>query len=124
MIEPLETLKKLLDQCTDEQRSALLDYLKARLPVHPLEREWGVRAEVILSAIERSSDLTKRGVRGIIAEAVFERNVLARLTDWEEVRFAEDRPYDFLIRSKGEQPREVRIQVKLQRMRKQQPMWA
>jgi hypothetical protein len=124
MSESLENLKKLLDQCTDEERAALLDYLRARLPQHPLEREWGVGSEIILSAISRSSDLTKRGVRGIIAEAVFERNVLAGLDGWEGVRFVEDRPYDFLIRAKSDNPREVRIQVKLQRMLKQQPMWA
>jgi hypothetical protein len=57
-------------------------------------------------------------------EALFELNVLAALTDWEGVHFVEDRPYDFLIRSKGEKAREVRIQVKLQRMLKQQPMCA
>jgi hypothetical protein len=124
MSHSLEELKHLLDPCTDEERAAVLDYLKARLPQHPLEKEWGVGAEVIMSAISRSSDLTKRGVRGIIAEAVFERNVLAGLKGWEAVRFVEDRPYDFLLRGSGKEPREVRIQVKLQRMRKQQPMWA
>jgi hypothetical protein len=89
-----------------------------------LEQEWGVGAEVILSAISRSSDLTKRGVRGIIAEAVFERNVLGGLKGWEAVRFVEDRPFDFLLRRGGEEVREARIQVKLQRMLKQQPMLA
>lgn len=103
---------------------ALLDYLEAHSPAHPLEREWGVGAEVILSAISRSSDLTKRGVRGIIAEAIFERSVLTTLEGWEGVRFADDLPYDFLIRSRGKDPKEVRIQVKLQRMVKQQPMKA
>jgi hypothetical protein len=124
MSESLENVRHLVDQCSDEERAALLDYLKARLPQHPLEKEWGVGAEVILSAIARSSDLTKRGVRGIIAEAVFERNVLAGLKDWEGVGFVDDRPYDFLIRAKGKEAREVRIQVKLQRMLKQQPMRA
>ena len=81
-------------------------------------------AEIILSVISRSSDLTKRGVRGIIAEAIFERKVVGTLKGWEVVSFPDDRPYDFLIRSKDPKPREVRIQVKLQRMRKQQPMMA
>lgn len=124
MSPSLDELKHILDQCTDEQRTALLDYLKSRLPQHPLEKEWGVGAEVILSAIARSSDLTKRGVRGIIAEAVFERNVLAGLKGWEVVRFVEDRPFDFLLRRSGEQAQEARIQVKLQRMLKQEPMFA
>jgi hypothetical protein len=124
MSESLDNLRHLLDECTNEERGAVLDYLKARLPQHPLEAEWGVGAEVILSAISRSSDLTKRGVRGIIAEAVFERNVLAGLKDWDCVSFIDDRPYDFLIRSKDENPRVVRIQVKLQRKLSQQPMRA
>jgi hypothetical protein len=124
MSERLDNLKRLIDEVTDDERVALLDYLKARLPEHTLEKEWGVGADVILSAIARSSDLTKRGVRGIIAEAIFERSVLAGLRDWEILDFSDDRPYDFLIRSRGPDRREVRIQVKLQRMRKQQPMLA
>lgn len=124
MSESLENLKRLLGECSTEEQSALLDYLKARLPQHPLEKEWGVGADVILSAISRSSDLTRRGVRGIIAEAIFERNTLADLKGWDVVRFTDDRPYDFLIRSSGRNPREVRIQVKLQRMKTQQPMLA
>ncbi len=54
--ESLKSLEKLFDQCTAEEQAALLDYLKARLPQHPLEKEWGVGAEVILSAISRSTD--------------------------------------------------------------------
>jgi len=124
MTESIANLKRLLDECSDQERAALLDYLKARLPQHPLEREWGVGAEVILSAISRSSDLTKRGVRGIIAEAIFEQHVLTNLKGWEAMAFVDDRPYDFLIRSVEGEVREARIQVKLQRMRKQQPMLA
>lgn len=124
MTESIDNLKRLLDECTNEERSALLDYLNARLPQHPLEKEWGVGAEVVLSAISRSSDLTKRGVRGIIAEAIFERNVLAGLKAWQVVNFPDVRPYDFLVRSRASGHQEVRIQVKLQRMRKQQPMLA
>jgi hypothetical protein len=120
----LDELKHALDQCTNEQSAALLDYLRDRLPQHALEKEWGVGAEVILSAISRSSDLTKRGVRGIIAEAVFEGNVLGRLKGWEAVRFVEDRAYDFLLRRGTKEVREARVQVKLQRMLKQQPMLA
>ncbi len=124
MSKNLDNLKRLIDEVTDDERVGLLDYLKTRLPAHLLEKEWGVGADVILSAIARSSDLTKRGVRGIIAEAIFERSVLGDLGNWEILDFLDDRPYDFLIRSRGSDHREVRIQVKLQRMRKQQPMLA
>jgi hypothetical protein len=124
MTESIDNLERLLDQCTEAQRRAILDYLRARLPQHPLEKEWGIGAEVILSAISRSSDLTKRGVRGIIAEAVFELHVLQQLQGWDAISFVDDRAYDFLIRSSGQHSKEVRIQVKLQRMRKQKAMLA
>jgi hypothetical protein len=124
MTESFDNLKRLLEECSDVERAALLDYLQARLPQHALEKEWGVGGEVILSAIARSSDLTKRGVRGIIAEAIFERNVLASLKGWEVLSFLDNQPYDFLVRSREPDRREVRIQVKLQRMLKQQPMLA
>jgi hypothetical protein len=122
--EFLEAAKQSINKCTNEEVVILHDFLRGRLPQHSLEREWGVGAEIILSAISRSSDLTKRGVRGIIAEAVFERNVLGRLRGWEAMSFVDDRPYDFLIRSESPHAREVRIQVKLQRMRQGQPMLA
>ena len=124
MSEFLEAAKQSINACTNEELVILLEVLRGRLPQHSLEREWGVGAEIILSAISRSSDLTKRGVRGIIAEAIFERNVLGRLRGWEAMSFVDDRPYDFLIRSESPHAREVRIQVKLQRMRQGQPMLA
>ncbi len=124
MTDSLDRLRQQIDQCTDGERRILFDYLKAKVPRHPLEEEWGVNAEIILTAISRSSDLTKRGVRGIIAEAVFERSVLGNLKGWTAVKFVEDKPYDFLLRSDDQNPREARIQVKLQRMLKQQPMFA
>lgn len=40
------------------------------------------------------------------------------------MRFVEDRPYDFWLQSEAEPMREARIQVKLQRMLKQEPMFA
>lgn len=124
MSDRLAAIQRLLDDCTDSELISILDYIEARSPQHPLEREWGVGAEVILSAIARSSDLTKRGIRGIIAEAIFERAVLTSLVNWEAVPFLDDRPYDFLIRPERAKKPEIRIQVKLQRMKKQQPMWA
>jgi hypothetical protein len=124
MNESLDNLKQLLDRLSPEELLALFDQVKERLPQHPQEKEWGVSADVILSAIARSTDLTKRGVRGIIAEAIFGRHTLARLEGWESIDFMGDRPYDFLIRSKGPEAKEVRIQVKLQRMKEQRAMLA
>src|SRR5260370_2083416 len=124
MTDSLDRLRQQIDQCTDGERRILFDYLKAKVPRHPLEEEWGVNAEIILTAISRSSDLTKRGVRGIIAEAVFERRVLGNLKGWTAVKFVEDKPYDFLLRSDYQNPREARIQAKLQRLLNHHPLFA
>ncbi len=114
MSESLAAISKLVDECTEEDRKALMLYLRKLMP-HPLEREWGIDADTILSAIIRSSDITKRGVRGIIAEAVFVNEIIPNATGsgWHTVDFSGDQPYDALLK-KGEL--NARIQVKLQRL--------
>jgi hypothetical protein len=114
MSESLTAISKLIDECSEEDRRAIRLYLR-RLAPHPLEREWGIDADTILSAISRSSDLTKRGVRGIIAEAVFVNEVIPTVagSGWKPVEFSGDYPYDALLK-KGDLP--ARIQVKLQRL--------
>ncbi len=119
MSESLEAISKLIDECSEEDRKALKVYLRKLLP-HPLELEWGIDADTILSAIDRSSDLSKRGVRGIIAEAVFVNEIVPKVEEfgWRPVEFDGDHPYDALLR-KGELA--ARIQVKLQRMEEGEP---
>lgn len=114
MSEKLEKLKKLIDECTVDDLRALKTYLGTLLP-HRIEREWNVDADTILSAIDRSSDLTKRGVRGIIAEAVFVHSIIPGVaeTGWKSIEVNGDQPYDVLLQ-KNE--RTARIQVKLQRL--------
>jgi hypothetical protein len=63
-------------------------------------------------------------VRGIIAEAIFERHVVAELDGWDAISFMGDMPYDFLLRSKTSLVLEARLQIKLQRMKTQRPMLA
>ena len=114
MSESLEAISKLIDECPEEDRRALKLYIQKLLP-HPLEREWGIDADTILSAISRSSDLTKRGVRGIIAEAVFVNEIIPTVagSGWKPFDFSGDHPYDALLK-KGKLA--ARIQVKLQRL--------
>lgn len=59
MDESPEAIRKLIAECSAEERKALRQFLSTIAP-HPLEREWGIDADTILSAIRRSSDLTKR----------------------------------------------------------------
>lgn len=116
MDESVETIWSLLEQCSEADLKVIKKHLSEKLP-HPLEQQWGVDADTILSAISRSSDLTKRGVRGIIAEAVFVDQVLPRIsaTGWQGSEIQGDHPYDALLR-RGDSV--VRIQVKLQRLEK------
>lgn len=69
-----EQVVQLLKSLRVAQRREIFQYLRKEFPIHPLEEKFNVSAEVILEAIERSSDLTQRGIRGLIAEASFEIN--------------------------------------------------
>lgn len=115
----VDRIKRLLDSCSAEQRREVFEYLRGEMPIHPLEAKLNVQAEILLEAISRASDLTLRGIRGVIAEAAFERFVLGELRGWEKVALIGDYPYDFLIRDNAGA---VRIQVKMQRQEKQRPM--
>lgn len=119
MSESLAAIKKLIEGCSADERRALKAYLRALLP-HPLETEWGIDADTILSAIDRSSDLTKRGMRGIIAEAVFESEVVPNVaaSGWEAVPISGDLSYDALFKKRD---LSARIQIKLQRLEKGVP---
>jgi hypothetical protein len=114
----LNEIKRLLEQASSEERLEVLKFLRDRfqLALHPLESRWNTTAEVILEAIDRSGDLTQRGIRGILAEAIFlARVVPEQLPRWRIVAFEGDQPYDVLL-DDGNGP--VRVQVKLQRKEK------
>jgi hypothetical protein len=116
MNESIDAIKKLISECSVDEQKALKQYLRSLLP-HPLESEWGIDADTILSAIRRSSDLTKRGVRGIIAEAVFENAVIPSIepAGWEPVTIVGNPSYDVHLRRGNAS---ARIQIKLQRLEK------
>jgi hypothetical protein len=115
----LEAIKKLMAECSVEEQRALKQFFSELVP-HPLEREWGIDAETILTAIRRSSDLTKRGVRGIIAEAVFESAVIPTVaaSGWQPATLTGNLSYDVRLEN-GRWA--ARIQIKLQRLEKAVP---
>jgi len=94
--------------------------LRQQLPLHPLEEKWSTTAELILSAIARSPDLTQRGVRGIIAEAIFEANVLPTIkpAGWASIAIIGNQSYDFLLQRDATA---IKVQVKMQRLEKGVP---
>ena len=119
MSESIKPILDSLDRCTPDEQLRVLAWLRARHPIHTLEATFGTTAEVILEAIARASDLSQRGVLGLIAEASFQVNVIDRLVGWQIDPPVGDEPFDFRIRS-GDQT--VRIQVKRQRLVNGVPM--
>lgn len=117
----VQEIKKLLENCSPSERQKIYDWLRERYFIHPIEREFGASDQAILEAIARSSDLTKRGIRGIIAEATFKTKVVEQLPNWEDVTPEGDHPYDFKLKH-GD--KEITIQVKMQRKKDQRPMMA
>jgi len=120
MTKTVGDLKETIDALTADEQTLLRRYLEQVAP-HELERRWGIGASVVLDAIEKSSDLTKRGLRGILAEAIFESEVIPNLGDgWSAAAINRDQdlPYDSLLIKGNEQ---VRVQVKLQRSEKGMP---
>ncbi len=117
--DPLAEIKSMIASRSEQDQRAILKWLREKHPIHELEAEFGTTAEVILEAISRASDLSRRGVLGLIAEATFKVNVIDLLDHWVDDEVVGDVPYDFQI-SQGDQ--RVRIQMKRQRRAKGQPM--
>lgn len=117
----LQALREALAAAPKATRRAVFDELRAEFPIHALEQKLNAPAEIILAAIDRASDLTLRGVRGIIAEAYFAIEIIPSLHNlgWIDVTpTGGDLPYDFVLRRGSD---EVRIQVKNQRLERGKP---
>jgi hypothetical protein len=120
MSELTDEVCRLIEHATPEEKRIILAYLRERVPIHALEAEWNTTAEEILTAIARSADITLRGIRGILAEAVFESQLLPNLerAGWQAPKVVGEQSYDFLLERNASQ---VRIQVKLQRKERGEP---
>jgi len=120
--DKLKEIWQLLQRTSKEDRARVFEQLRREFPIHSLEKEWSVSADLVLEAISRSSDLTKRGVRGVIAEAAFEQSVVTPLvaTGWKAEIPTGDHPFDFLMVDKVGP---VKIQVKMRRLEKKVPKY-
>ncbi len=118
-MDSFEQLIRAVRSCTPEQKQRIFTEIRDSVLIHELERTFNVRAEVILEAISRASDLTQRGVRGLIAETVFVLDVLPTAKDWQSDPPIGDVSYDACLHKNCHR---VRIQVKTQRRKAGQPM--
>ena len=121
--DKLQAIRSALADLSADGRRRVLQDLRKEFPTHELELKWNVAAEVVLEAIARASDLTQRGLRGVIAEAAFAQTVVAPLLDagWADDTPTGDIPYDFRLTDRAGS---VTVQVKNQRNEKQAPkLW-
>lgn len=122
MNDKLRQVKQLLESCTSSQRREILAMLRKEFPIHPIEKDLNIKAEIILEAFAKDqSGLTFRMMRGVIAQTVFKLEIVNKLNGWQDKTPPGDLPYDFLlIDSIGS----VSIQLKLQRSTKSRPTFA
>ena len=105
-------IRALLAKCSEKERRQIFDELRATIQIHPFEARMNAKAEVILEALNRAGDLTLRGIRGIIGEATFVREIVPQLAGWEDVTPPGDLPYDCAVKDGIST---VTVQVKMQR---------
>jgi hypothetical protein len=117
----IEEIKRLLLLCKPAEREELFRHLRQEIAIHPLEEQLHAKAEIILEAIRRAGGLTLRMIRGVIAQAAFDVEVVERLQAWQNLPPSGDPPYDFLLTDVTGQ---VRVQVKLQRSKDSIPWLA
>lgn len=116
-----ESIRALLDRCSEEEQKTLLRELRRLHPIHEYEQVIGAPAEMILEAIHRAPELTRRMLRGVIADAAFRTFVVPAVAPqgWRDITPQGNFAYDYLMEdTEGS----ISVQVKLQRSEKGAPV--
>lgn len=117
----MDAIRDLLRQCSPEDEAMLFREMRARHVIHEFERVIGAPAEMILEAVHRAPELTRRMLRGVIADAAFRTYVVPPLAShgWRDVTPEGNFAYDYKL-DDGAGP--VTVQVKLQRSARGAPV--
>jgi hypothetical protein len=117
----LVAIRELLATCSVEEQEVLFRELRARHLIHEFEQVIGAPAEMILEAVHRAPELTRRMLRGVIADAAFRQHVVRSLDGfgWRDVTPQGNFAYDYML-DDGAGP--ITVQVKLQRSEKSAPV--
>ena len=118
---PLDAIRELLRQCTAEEQEVIFRELRKLHVIHEFEAIIGAPAEMILEAVHRAPELTRRMLRGVIADAAFRTFTVASLRayGWNDVTPTGNFAYDYKL-DDGAGP--VTVQVKLQRSERGAPV--
>ena len=119
--ENLATIRELLAQCSPEEQAALFRELRARHLIHEFEEIVGAPAEMILEAVHRAPELTRRMLRGVIADAAFRQFAVRALAEsgWRDVTPVGNFAFDYVL---DDGAGAVTVQVKLQRSERGAPV--
>lgn len=117
----LAAIRELLAQCSAEEQATLFRELRQRHLIHDFERVIGAPAEMILEAVHRAPELTRRMLRGVIADAAFRTFIVTSLEPhgWRDVTPEGNFAFDYKM-DDGAGP--ITVQVKLQRSERGSPV--
>jgi hypothetical protein len=110
----LDDVRELIAKCSAEQQATVFNELRQHHLIHEFENVIGAPAEMILEAIHRAPELTRRMLRGVIGDAAFRTFVIPSIesSGWSDVTPDGNHAYDYKL-DDGKGP--VTVQVKLQR---------
>src|SRR5688572_5879842 len=110
----LIAVRDLLTKCSALEQETLFKELRQRHLIHEFEQIIGAPAEMILEAVHRAPELTRRMLRGVIADAAFRTFVVPAVkpSGWDDVTPQGNFAFDYKL-DDGQGP--VTVQVKLQR---------
>lgn len=117
----LAGVRGLLAECSPEEQATIFSELRQRFQIHEFEQVIGAPAEMILEAVHRAPELTRRMLRGVIADAAFRAFVVPAVTTcgWQDTTPIGNFAYDYKM---SDTIGDVTIQVKLQRSEKGAPV--
>lgn len=117
----LVSIRELVSECSAEEQETLFRELRLRHQIHEFEKVIGAPAEMILEAVHRAPELTRRMLRGVIADAAFRTFVVPTVKPlgWSDITPAGNFAYDYMMSDRNGN---VSIQVKLQRSERGAPV--
>lgn len=119
--DSLGAIRGLLATCTPEERRVIFQELRKLHSIHEFEQVIGAPAEMILEAVHRAPELTRRMLRGVIADAAFRTFTVPAIEPhgWSDVTPVGNFAFDYRL-DDGSGP--ITVQVKLQRSERGVPV--